>query len=252
MFEPTERDLEDILYDLRDASIFFRNRLDVYIPGYPEFKVGMGFGGYHWSFFQRGADCIACGNCCKRTFRRIWFWWESEKNRPRGLQPLDIRINGKWTRVWVWVNSGYEQCDFLQEQDELVEFDFRGEHKTQWKEYCVLHLHEPNLKPVHCHLHPLTGLYAHKGALLLSRRLPSRNFRWPECPISISEVPYTVKDYLDDRYSLEHLAMALEKIPGSWAWDAVRLWEKNAQLSLLNKERVGTILFEETLYDPNP
>lgn len=251
MFEPTKRDLEDIKYDLRDVSIFFREPLSVYIPGYPEFKVGMGFGGYHWSLFQRGADCNACGNCCKRTFRRIWFWWESERERPRGLQPLDMRLNGKWTRIWVHVNSSYDRCDYLQTQEEYLQFEFRGDSYLQPKEYCDLHtsnLHDfRNVKPVHCRLHPLTGLYKHKDRLLFSRRLPSRNFRWPMCPIPIADVPYTMGDYIEDKVCLERLTLAVDTVPGSFSWSAFELWEDVMHFLYEGTEKPGTVLFEENL-----
>lgn len=240
--ELTERDYQDILYDLTDASIFFNKPLKVEFPEAKlSYQVGNGLGGYSWTLFHRGADCTVCGNCCKRTFRRIWFWWDTEDKRPDGLGSLTVLLNNHPITLWLHINEqGEDRCDFL------VDDTWNGLEVG----YCSLHRTlRGNIKPVHCHLHPLTGVYkvntVRGTRYLLSRRLPHRNFRWPQCPIPVAEVPYLSKDFADDEFGLRRISKALHDVPGSFSHMAYYLWRDEAMKALSGNPTSENIFFED-------
>jgi hypothetical protein len=231
-------DISHIVYDLLDVSIFFDFPISIQIQG-RTIEVGKGLGGFSWSLFQRGADCNSCGNCCKHTFRDLWFWWDSEPHRPEGLEPIVIQINRVPTTLWLHRNEmGADRCDFLVDAKD-------GDRDVG---YCALHAvpEKGNIKPAHCHAHPLTGVYLHPGRqkYLLNRRLPPRNWRWPNCPIKPEQTPYQVKDLLDDQYILTSWVKALMNIPGNRAREMFDRWFVEATKSLCGDPTRSSIWFD--------
>lgn len=219
----TQRDLTDIAYDIREISIFFRDPITFSLPDRPDLQpmtVGQGLGGFSWSLFQRGADCNLCSNCCRNTHRRVWFWWSTEPH-PDSVEHIRLELNG-WVRdVWVHLNLVNDQakCDFL--VDSVAE-DGRA--------IGLCGLHEAGLKPNHCRTHPQTGVYlvnTTRGKVpLLSRRLPSRNWRWPDCPIDVAKVPMSNEQFETDSKMWEVWDQNLSGVPGSLVANAREVWSR--------------------------
>lgn len=133
--------------------------------------MSSGPGGFSQTFFQRTQQCTACGACCKRTFRDEWQWFGVE---PRPDEEMERRVeifNGVEIEVFVYKNKkGDAQCDFLQEDGK-----------------CGIHMQ--GVKPIHCVMSPQIHAYVTRGVYYLSKRLPSRNWRWPQCPIVMADTP---------------------------------------------------------------
>ena len=236
----TSSDIESILWDLKTLSIFFPEPLEVSIPGHKSMTVGDGYGGFSWSFFQRGFECTACGNCCQSLHgefnRRLWFWYENEP-RPEGLIPLEIEINSSRVPIYIHLNESKTQCDFLGDRswvpidDDIVE-QYQS-HKIKLVETgdkvpiqsCTIH--DPLVKPAHCMMYPGAAIFptGKSKTLLLSRRLPGRNWRWPQCPIDVTNVPLRPQDTSLDRYVLGTWAKATRHVPGNDIDKAISLWE---------------------------
>lgn len=230
MTELTDRDLTDLVYDLSEASIFFPEPPTVEIDGRQgALATWEGFGGFSWSLFQRGAYCNLCGNCCKNTHRRVWFWWPGERH-PDNTQTLPITINGAKIDLQIHVNSdanGMARCDFLSDLD----YDVQN-YDGIWRKAAGCSLHGPDggIKPNHCRTHPQTGVYKVRVGKtqvpMLSRRLPSRNFRWPTCPVDLKLIPLDAEQIATDTKMWQTWVEGYGNVPGCFVWQAYALWEE--------------------------
>lgn len=254
-------DISSILWDLKTVSIFFEDPLEVDIGG-NLYSVGDGLGGFSWSFFQRGFDCTGCGNCCQSLHgefnRQLWFWYPNEPH-PGSLDSLQIRINGQPLEIHLHRNVSTTQCDFLgqrswvpsEEQSEA----YRG-HKINLVlneqgqvpiQYCTIH--EPRLKPAHCVLYP-GAVVAPTGKArlpLLSRRLPGRNWRWPQCPIDVTSIPLRAEDIENDRFVFDVFASNLKDFPKSRVSECLGIWERTVSQVQAGKIPTESIRFSEIL-----
>lgn len=216
------RDISDIAYDVEEISIFFDTPITFSIlerPDLGEKTVGSGLGGFSWTFFQRGAECTMCGNCCKSTYRNVWFWWHDEPH-PDSVEACTLVLNGHNVPIFIHYNSeanGMQRCDFL------VDTEVNGVVLG------LCGLHEAGIKPNHCRQHPMSSVHnvhLKDGVIpLISRRLPSRNWRWPKCPVDVAKVPMSADQMSTDRAMLKVWEKALWQVPGSHVVEARTLWE---------------------------
>ena len=222
-FGLSQRDSEDIGYDLTQLSIFFPKPIVLDIEGLAATEWGMGYGGLSTSLFLRSTDCNQCGACCKNGHRTIWFWYAHE-DHPEGVPAYQFEINGVEIPIWVHVNSqnGYAKCDYLVPLG-YESRDLRGPTPA---EGCSLHV--PGLKPSHCSVNPQTGVWKtltqHGLKLMLSRRLPSRNWRYPLCPIDVYNLQMNDEQIRQDEIMWAHWRRALKYVPGHCIEQAYDLW----------------------------
>lgn len=263
-----EHDVSAILWDLEMTSIFFDEPLEVEIPGFGTHSVGTGLGGFAWSFFQRGFNCVACGNCCQslngQPFnRRLWFWYANEPRPVReSIQELQIKINGIHRVIAVHINEHQFQCDFLGpkqwvesdgiydeiplENMKFVKSDAFPDLVPQ--QYCTIH--SPNEKPAHCMIYPGAAVYRPGKAKIpvLSRRLPGRNWRWPQCPVDLHNSPMRQEDLDNDEYVLSVWQGALGDLPHSRVSECVELWRQTTRdIQATGKAPQTNVLFKEAL-----
>lgn len=169
-----------------------------------------GPGGFSHTFFTRSQDCVfGCGACCRRTFRDEWHWLEGERRPDVELSEELFTINGQEIPIYIYKNQlGDKQCDFLNE---------RG--------LCNIHLE--GTKPVHCLMSPQVGAYEYSGIFYLSKRLPSRNWRWPQCPINLAATPPPdEKERAMDRQILTRLSQGLGMVKGCILPDLLEVYDR--------------------------
>ena len=195
-----------VLWDLRKLSIFFPEPLQVRLLPGPRtavrtdrvYEVGCGYGGISELFTQRGEDCIeGCGDCCRAVKYSAILWYDAEEPRYRGegVLPVDILVNNRPLRVWLWPFKHLGSCAFLETDTGRCQIHSRG-------------------RAMMCHFGPQTGLYKmpKSDRLMLSRRIVSRNWRWPKCPIDVSKVPFTPKTVEENDLILRTLAATAEVV----------------------------------------
>lgn len=156
-----------------------------------------GWGGFSRTFFERGRGCyLAChGKCCEKYSAGWWFYLPSETPGPEPTEVEHIKLNGLPLVVRTHGNEREETegCDYL---------DSEGR--------CTLYLDGGRLA-IPCNYLPHVDAHRHGNEFFWSKRLPSRNWRWPKCMVD----PGTVTpDPADDRYLFEVLVNALWQVPG--------------------------------------
>lgn len=215
----TQHDLQFLAWDLETVAIFHPQPLSVSVDGFQPFTVGMGLGGFSTSIFTRGDRCTACGACC--SHRRTWFWHDLENHAEDAL-PIDVVISGVKQRFWYHVTSSgnpLDGCDYL----------MPGVRGTPMGGPCRLHV--PGLKPLHCRMDPY--MFTHKVRLsegrqvrLLSRKLPSRNWAWPKCPVDIYHEPFTAETLQNDYRAFDDLERNYAGLPGSDMHAWLTVWRE--------------------------
>lgn len=237
----TPQDLGDFMYDWRTYSIFFESPVSVTVPGVGEFTVGSGLGGFSPSIFVRGMKCIACGRCCY-GHERVWTWFETPGGRfPDDTVRLIITVNGHPLPLRAHVNRGnprVDGCDYLVQKGELS-----LDGVTPSKGFCRLWRDGLDL-PTHCRQLPDYGVYpvrTSRGTVpLLSRRLPPRNWRSPQCPINVQALPLDDTTLEKDRRVWRQWVDGLTGLPGSKIDLIYALWER-----YVTSPPTGVIFFQD-------
>lgn len=210
-------DYDSVLWDLEQVALFFRAPLKVRLPGKSEtFSVGSGLGGLHWSLFSRGFPCISCGMCChtdpgKIFNRRLWFWWASEPHPDAGVFATELEINGVAVPIRYHISADRSSCDYLRaDKPKLCSiYQVRPAHCMATLGNCVMYRVGKDRMP------------------MLSRRKPSRNWRWPKCPAQVYTAPRTKQDIENDLYLFGVWKQNLAQIPGCVVREAEALYVRN-------------------------
>lgn len=264
-FPITERDLGSLEYDLSKVAIFYPEPLTIEIPEWDNktIRIGSGYGGLSWSLFQRGEGCTACGLCCHNTFRRVWFWMPDQP-KPRGLPEFEIYVNGIKRVLPYHMQKGGEdgeRCDYLEpllrdgvqvtEKNDLPIWlcSLHREDESPFAQQNGPFEHRGDLKPVHCRMSPFVAIHnvntVSGTRQVLSRRLPSRNWRWPKCPIPVYDLPISKEIVDNDARNFEMLYQAYGDLPGSKMYEGLSLWRDLADQSLAGSPPTETIYLED-------
>lgn len=252
-------------YDARLIGLFFKQK--VWIDG-----IGSnGDGGFSHTFFERSQECTGCGACCRSNYQQTWYWYDFEARPDVSLQPelmelgywkypsdyplnstgvcqicrKKLLVNATGTGfmpcgecdktgviidipIWVHYNkAGLEKCDFL--------------GTAENPDHCSIH--KAGTKPLHCLMAPQVGAYHIGDKYYLSKRLPSRNWRHPKCPIiMIDTPPPNDQEKAMDREILERLQKAFGHIPGCMLNDILPRYERLYDLREFYRLSVGSSL----------
>lgn len=218
----TKTHFDTLCWELRKLSIFFEHPISVKMSGW-EAEVGSGYGGLSETFTSRGEDCLPdCGQCCENVKYSVLSWLPSENAHPMAHR-VGLRVNGKPFQLFAWPFKSLERCEFLDPTSKM----------------CLVHdTHRATM----CHFGPQTGLYtlpkSDPPRLMLSRRIVSRNWRWPNCPIPVAEVPFTEKTHHENMHILRHFRDALYKINYDAFRQAVKLYDLLNEHPHANKGRI--------------
>lgn len=158
-----------------------------------------GFGGFSRTFFERGRGCTTdgCdGRCCKRYSAGWWFYLPSEGVvHPERLESEELILNGYTLPILTHGNENEqaEGCQHLCDDGK-----------------CDLY---PRRHAIVCNMSPHVGVHPYRDRLYWAKRLPPRNWRWPQCPINPAEQK---PDIEDDVQLFTALVEGLKNTPG---WD---------------------------------
>lgn len=225
----TKRDITELLFDFRFASIFFETPLTIEILG-NTINVGEGLGAISHTLFERAQGCTMCGRCCHTKERANWQWWQHEE-KPDGLIPVDFRVNGQLDQMFVYKNTTtpYDKCGFLVP---LTPDPVTNEPR----EGCSLHLvnnentHGYGIKPGHCQYEFMTCVKPVNTVFgivhMLSRRMPGRNWRSPQCPVDVAKLPITPAQIDEDHFFWRKWVASWGHWPGSHIERGYDLWQK--------------------------
>ncbi len=182
----------DIAWALRQYLSFMPEPAEVQFPSGQTIRVG-GWSGFSRTWFARGQHCSLdiCPSRCCVGHRISWFWFPEDPH-PDGLPETIIRINGEPQVIYVHENVNPTRCDYLNPN---------GLGCSIWRKG----------QPVFCWVNPQMGLYPHGGRLWWFKRLPPRNWRWPQCPVDLAE---TRPDPAWDAKVLTAMIHPLRNIPG--------------------------------------
>lgn len=199
----SRNDLSAIVFDLRGISVFFEKPILVQFGesgNYYSESIGYGYGGLSGTIWTRSTMCLTgCGRCCRTPYRNVWYYYSSETNRPDGLIDFDdITIDGKRIRLHLdrQDKQPEENCSHLVTKD--VGNGVLGD---------VCGIYEQ--RPAHCRQYPELFLTHSRGRLWWSRRLPSRNWGFPKCPIEMSTTMYTPETRDENVFIFDMFARAL-------------------------------------------
>lgn len=244
-------DLDTIAYELKFASIFCEEPLKVDVPEIEQsVSVGMGLGGLSWSLYVRSPKCTACGRCCNRMFRRT-HWWFADDRKPDGLRETTVIVNGQDVKAYYWIQESQVPCDLLRP----IHIDgVQAKEENGLLMYgCSLHdvegSAEQQIKPVHCMSDPQTNVVKVKSTkgtrLVLSRRHYPRNWKWPQCPVSLDVKP-DLKTFVADRVIWNKQIARWESVPAVRIHDGYKVWSRTVK-SILQDEAPpkDTVYFED-------
>lgn len=264
----TKADLPWFETELLKISIFFPEPLHLEVPGIGELVVGTGYGGFSHTLFSRGDYCTGCGRCCLGQYRRTWLWSDHDP-APEGAPEIEVLINGHPHRYSYHLQTDVSRgrCDYLEPVYWLEPHGFepgiqaREEHDLpMWG--CVLfgdqdfdvegrkQAQDPNRMPPGCQ----TGIFVEPKKVnlkrgqryLLSRRLPSRNWRWPDCPVDVYSTPYSSPVSKSDIKHLTGFRDNYRHIPGSCLEEALALYKSvSASVRLEGRTVEDNILLED-------
>jgi NAD-dependent dihydropyrimidine dehydrogenase PreA subunit len=216
-------DLISLAFDFEHVAIFHREPLKIVVPDVGEITSGNGLGGFSHTVFERSEKCIVCGACCRKCRRRVWFWHAGDSH-PEDVTPLTVVVNGNVVpMVYHASKERFMTCDYQAEDGRCI-------------------IHEPDRRPVHCDFDPFSNIYTvnlSRGKRnLWSRRLPSRNWLWPKCPIDVATIPITEAQIDDDRRRWNILAKHYTQLPGSFMIEG---------LSILNQQWASRMVPEKNI-----
>ena len=180
--------------------------------------------------------------------------------------PIDVKINGLQTTFFYHMTSSgkrFEKCDFL-----IPAYTVEGSNRGQGQLGSDLHLdNDPNRlvdihgnpmwfcsiqfkgKPLHCKSDPFLSVHKVRTARgivnLLSRRLPSRNWRWPKCPIDVANEPFTPEIAQLDLENFQQLYNSFGNLPGSQMIEGLQIWEAEASKALEGHAPSENIFFAD-------
>lgn len=124
-------------------------------------------------FYERGGGCVeGCAGCCRRDAWHPRLLWVGDMP-PAEVTPFSAvraSISGHWVNV-SYYDSTADHCDFL--DDELR---------------CTLY--NKNRSTIGT-LGPQVAASRRGEISWLTRRLPSRNWAWPKCPVPIAETKFS-------------------------------------------------------------
>lgn len=163
---------ESLLRNLRLLSLFSPTPLSVVFAEQPH-HVGEGYGFISHTVWERSTLCLeSCrGGCCTNWKRPgIGPLWHPSELFPPNLDEHVAHVNGVEFRYRSQKNLDNQfTCGFWDPATGRCQIYSTG-------------------KPVHCDIDPQMGVFpCKKGKLGLFRRLPPRNWRFPKCPVDMSE-----------------------------------------------------------------